>query len=593
MKPARLVLLLLCAFVCPQVSWAAEGPVANGEAAMPDRKGRQIEEIAEGGGTYSSLALGLKADGSDETKALNDALTQVSSHGGGTIKLAPTGRKIVISSGPITWPGNVNVEGCGKEGSNLITPKTAGCGFDLQYDDPEGFGKIRFLEKAHSYWHDVAVTDNSPKHDCSPFFFITNTVVDFDNVSINGTRARLDACNDVFILGANVPESTGKGTNDSFGGYGSTFHHIFASHVRRIALLQTAANGTDWDYIFGDGFNGCGDGKVATCSAIELNAPRSVPGGWPYGNVFSHLEIEQGTGPYATPPHKLYKHIVDFVANTILNAVIFVNASDVVDATDSVHIGKTASPEFVICGFPYYNNFPGCVSSENQGSYADLVLDPASWSIKVRTLYTAHIGSAEHPANDISFGTPNGSVTAAGAGRGPVTMIGGTNTVQPLSAPPAGGQAVAYIDQNGVQHPAELGGGNTIINSFCAGNIGAAAPAYYYLAPFSTGSNNCDATTNVPMRMPHACVAKNLHATGNGQGLTDDSCQVSVMHCKGSGSCVVASRLSCVAGTRRDNECSNTRDTELILAGDYYAVGVKSGAANDGCRNMRVSFECD
>lgn len=585
MKPAPLVLLLLCALV---------------SAPAGDDLEAKLKKFAEAGGTYSSLALGLKGDGSDETKALNNALGQVASHGGGTIKLSPTGRKIVISSGPITWPGNVNVEGCGKEGSNLITAKTAGCGFDLQWDDPNGIGKIRFLEKAHTYWHDVSVTDNNPKHDCTPFFFITNTAVDFDSISVKGTRARLDACNDVFILGANIPECTGEGTNDCFGGYGSTFHRIYTSHIRRIALLQTAANGTDWGYIFGDGFNGCGDGKVATCSALEVNAPRSVPGGFPYGNVFSHLEIEQGTGPWTTPPHKLYNHVIDFVANTVLNAVFFVNASDYVDATDSVHIGKTASPELVICGFPYYNSFPGCVTSENQGSYADLVIDPATWSIKVRNLYTAHVGTAEHPANDISLGTRNGSVTAVGAGRGPVTMIGGSNTVQPLNAPPAGGQAVAYIDQNGVQHPAQISGtataastAKTIINSFCAGSVGPAASTYYYLAPFGAGSTNCDATSNVPMRMPHPCVAKNLHATGNGQGLSENSCQVTLMHCKGSGACSVASSLTCRAGTRSNNECSNNNDSELIMAGDYYAIGVRTGAASDACKNMRVSFECE
>jgi len=588
MKPTCFLLLLLCAFLS-HLAWTSDDALASAEA-LPSDRNAQVEKFAEGA-TYSSLALGIKGDGSDETKTVISAVEQVAKHGGGTIKLAPTGRKIVISSGPITWPGNVNVEGCGKEGSDLIAVKTAGCGFDLRWDDPQGIGKIRFFERAQTYWHNVAVTDDNPKHDCTPFFFITNTVVDFDNVSINGTRERLNACNDVFVLGANIAgdkEFTDP-TKTVFGGYGSTFHHIFTSHVRRIGLLQTAANGTDWEYIFGDGFNGCGDGKVATCSAIEVNAPLAVPGAGPYGNVFSHLEIEQGNWG---GKHKNYKHVIDFMANTILNAVFFVNASDFADATDSVHIGKTASPELVVCGFPYYNSWPGCVSSENQGSFADLVIDPATWSIKVRTLYTAHLGTAEHPIDDLNLSTSNGSITGVGAGRGQVRMIGGSNTVQPLNAPPSGGQAVAYIDQNGVQHPAGLAS-STIINAFCMGNIGAAPSTYYYLAPFATGSNNCDSTSNVPMRMPRACRARNLHATGNGQGLSENSCQVSLVHCKGSGPCVVASNLTCRAGTRSNNECSNTRDSELILAGEYYAVGVKSGTANDGCRNMRVSFECE
>jgi hypothetical protein len=262
------------------------------------------------GPVYLTSVYGIKSDGSnDDTSAFQallnlvaNAYTTCSPNCGGTIQLAVTGHKTKISTGHLIIPPNVNIVGCGTEGHDVPDGiATAPCGLDLQYgSDP--YAKVYLQSKGQNYFHDLAIVDTS--NDCSTFFYVTQSVVHFQNVSIKGTQSALTGtpCNDGFILGGNYwnPIHIGEDGCTSytvpgcFQGYGSTFQNIWFSNTKRFFQLGTASNGSDFNYIFGDATNGYLAGEGA---AIEINASNvsaTHQGSFPYGNVFGNLHIEQG-----------------------------------------------------------------------------------------------------------------------------------------------------------------------------------------------------------------------------------------------------------------------------------------------------------
>jgi hypothetical protein len=162
-----------------------------------------------------------------------------------------------------------------------------------------------------------------------------------------------------------------------------------------MARLYKTANGTDWEYIFGDGTNGNGNGSIATGPAIEVDGSPG-PEGWPYGNLFIHIDIERGDFT-----KKIYTRVIDFVANTNSNAVLFVNSSDAPNEDESVHVGATAEPEFILCGFPWHGSGT-CVAHDKPG-YGNLVLDPSTGSVWTNKLFVGHVGTSANPVYDITL----------------------------------------------------------------------------------------------------------------------------------------------------------------------------------------------
>ncbi len=364
------------------------------------------------GATYLASIYGVKCDGStDDTTALLALVHLVhtsSMNGGGTIVLPSTGNwcKILgsLDDGGNGWPAEVNLVGCGMYGSQSSSaPARPACGLDLELNDTTA--KIRLITQGQTIFRDLAIVDENSTGDCtdavlgSPFFLITETVVHFQNVSISGAKSKLNACNDAFILGnRTVVMCGGSGLSACFEGYGSTFQNIYTANARRIALFNTAANGTDWDYVLADSTNG---NKISGVlgSAFEFNSPNTVGnGGEPYGNVFKNLAIEQGD-----TAQQNYQYALDIIQHAGPNSVFGISCSDVPMGVNQpcVHIGSTdVYPQMVLgCSTNSTPLFPGCVAMDGIGSYPDIVADlynsnPAFYS---RNYYGGNLGTSSHP----------------------------------------------------------------------------------------------------------------------------------------------------------------------------------------------------
>jgi hypothetical protein len=362
---------------------------------------------------YASLYGVVGSPSTDDTSHLAALFTTIehadaacSPNCGGTIQLPVTGNKTRID-GTLVIPPNINIVGCGMEGSDLVTTQTAPCGLDLRATDPNA--KIYLQDKGQNIFRDLAIVDNNPMHDCTPFFYVTAMVVHFQNVSIKGTQSAPAACNDGFILGGNVGGVTIDCINsfnvpDCFGGYGSTFQNIFFSNTEHLFLLGTASNGSDFDYIFGDATNGHSTGGTPDVSAIEINASAANhSGSYPYGNTFKNLQIEQGNAGSHTWQ---YLYGLNISQNAGVNYVFSITCSDVNNPQQAcVHIGSSSagvSPQMVLgCYTTSIPVFQGCVQWDDLGSYPHIVADlyNRNPAFSVRNYYGANLGSTTAPFN--------------------------------------------------------------------------------------------------------------------------------------------------------------------------------------------------
>jgi hypothetical protein len=293
-------------------------------------------------------------------------------------------------------------------GHQLGPTTTPPCGLDLQYEDSTA--KISFSGQGQVIFRDLAIVDNHSGECPSsgtppnyPFFFISGTVVHFENVSIQGEGQRLHACNDAFVLG---------NSTNTFTGWGSTFHNLYFSYVRRIALLGPDANGTDWDSISTDDNSGnSSDGTHPDQSAIEINCTSGHPC---YGNTFKDIAVEQGYGMSFT---QNYKYALDVIAYAGPNYVFGITCSDGPDLTWCAHIGSTSvDPQMVLGCHTRADSsldYEGCVLRDNISNYVDIVADPYKQSFFARNMYGTNLGQAAEPFNNLYLAV-NLSLAAAG-----------------------------------------------------------------------------------------------------------------------------------------------------------------------------------
>lgn len=359
------------------------------------------------GPTYLASLYGMACDGStNDTSALNSLIALVNNPngagadtGGGTIQLPVTGSYCVID-GQITWLANVNIEGCGAVVNQIpFYHGPPGCGLDLRYTGSSNGGyKVLMYVRAQSYWSNLAIKTGAGVSDCNPFFFIGGTVVHFDNVSITGSNQHLSACNDAFTLGANITSggcTDSKDYQDCFYGYFSTFHHMYFANTRHVALFGAAANDIDWDYVGINDTNGCSNGgMVADCSAFEFNTSDNSCGSSTYGNRLAHIAAEQGTQGMGAI--NIYKYLVDFKNCAFTNFVDWIDSSDAVSGSGSVHLSHTSPIEqiahnWIICGVSH--NLTACVFDETGTSnYTNSWLDARNLFMNVNNLNAVNIG---------------------------------------------------------------------------------------------------------------------------------------------------------------------------------------------------------
>jgi hypothetical protein len=201
MRSLILVILVIQLLACGSSAWA---------------------ELASG--AHVASEYGMVCDGStDDTTAINTALTALYNAGGGTLILP----SMCLINGQITLPNNgdpnrptqpsIRITGLGSATGWWESVFTGKSGLDLRSSTPPA--KILTLGAGKLEIDHITLVDNGS--DGNAFIFDTNTVLSAHDLTIQGTSSGLNAINDAIILGGSQDFWISNTTTTSFAGYGT------------------------------------------------------------------------------------------------------------------------------------------------------------------------------------------------------------------------------------------------------------------------------------------------------------------------------------------------------------------------------------
>jgi hypothetical protein len=345
--------------------------------------------------TFSAALYGVVGDGvTNDYTHLTNMISFLETAGlKGVIQLPATGHFTLISGPGIVMPPGIGIRGCGMQGNGYFDiPIKPNCGPDVEGTD--SYGLFQFLGKDTAYLQDLAVkTTNS----CSPIFYITNSLMRVQNVSVVGSASNTSACNDAFVLGGNVSMCINSEINpaDCFSGFGSTFDNIYVDQVKRVALFQSDVNQTWWHAVWVADNSGNGSGSE---SAFEMNCPHLACEG---NEIQIGVEMGQSGGIIVN-----YLYAVGLQSNAISNHIYVDTFDPHTGAIAAVHLDSTSFPNDIHCGLLHLGSPDlSCVDDANVLSGANTVFDPMHNRITVRNLTAIHLGTSSVPVNDIIFGS--------------------------------------------------------------------------------------------------------------------------------------------------------------------------------------------
>jgi len=368
--------------------------------------------------TYYATNYGVKGDDkTDDTQAMQALLNLVSSKGGGLIQIPCNGTWTLIASGTLQVPGNVNLEGCGKYGDDFNIPaSTPPGGFDLRYN---GEYKMEWLSWGQNTVRDMAFVDfNTNPTECAPFFYISNSVVDFEHFSVQGNVTapnQTGSCQTVFTFGANVVDCGGGGTHECFNGYGTEIFDGYLDKIQYAAIYNAGADGIYWLQDLGTSNNGNYQGKDSPQgSAFIFNATNAGHGLLPYGNTFQHIQWEMGDAQ--KPFHTNYIYAVDIQCCAGTNYFYDFDCADNEQAKACIHeasaVAHHIDHQYVdgceTGGWP----FPGCFAQDDlPTNYYNVFIDSADDLIMARQIFGTDLGSRTQGYNDLNL-VPGGYIYA-------------------------------------------------------------------------------------------------------------------------------------------------------------------------------------
>jgi len=383
--------------------------------------------------TYYATNYGVKGDDkTDDTQKMQALLALVHAAGGGTIQIPCGGNFTLIASGTLVVPGNVNLIGCGKYGSDFNYPITSPPGgLDLQYN---GVYKMEWLDFGQNTVRDMAFVDFNPNAtECAPFFYISNSVIDFEHFSVQGNATapkQTGSCQTVFTFGANVAVCNLGGINECFNGYGSEIFDGFFDKIQYAGVFNAGADGIYWLQDIGTSNNGNYQGTNSpqgSAFLFDATNTKDAPGGLhPYGNTFQHIAWEMGDAQ--APFHTNYIYAVDIQCCAGTNYFYDFDCADNEKAKGCIHVAAVAPnridhQEVDGCETGGWG-LPGCFQQDDfPTNYDHVLISAADDLIMARQIYGTDLGTQAQGYNDLNLaaggwifaregGAPSGSAFA-------------------------------------------------------------------------------------------------------------------------------------------------------------------------------------
>jgi len=241
----RTVLALLLVLL---ISTGAGATNLNYTAAQIDARLKTVHLLTD----YGAACNGT----SDDSQALSDALTAITTAGGGTLVidgLCKINSQIIIPNGGAAGTSSdagqtlnnqypIRIVGLGypdMNGSWAASRSASVSGLDLRYSGSgakiitRGLGS---LEISHLLLVDGGSANNTP------FILTTNTTLRVHDNALKGSSATVNSTNDGIILGG-TDGTPGNASTSPFQGYGTVIENNFFDQMRQTVVLYAHANG--------------------------------------------------------------------------------------------------------------------------------------------------------------------------------------------------------------------------------------------------------------------------------------------------------------------------------------------------------------
>jgi len=351
---------------------------------------------------FGAICNGNTTNAATDTAAINAALVQLNSEGGGTLLIK---NEICDITGSIVFPNDgltiphqnpIRIQGvAGYASGRTALP----AGNSILYF-VSGSGKAKLDTRGLGEVEIVDVTlQSGDTSGAVPFIQTTNTTLKIRNVAFVGANAGASANEDAIVLGGTTSSGTINGTATSpFQGYGTVIQNSYFSQIKRAIVAQTYANG--WvardNEVWADSGNATG-GVIEITGGVISAVQQFDTGIVLEGNV---LELVH------------YAYGVRCINGCELNSFIANNGYDNPSATAVVSIDSTSFNNLIIGGMQPGGSAPYLVDNGLNDTYLSI------------------------DANNLPSIIPYLNVIKAFIVPGSATFTGGTNktTIQPAAA---------------------------------------------------------------------------------------------------------------------------------------------------------------
>lgn len=209
--------------------------------------GQMQAELRDKGGTvFNVLAYGAVADGTtDNTTAVNAAISAALAAGGGIIYFPPAAGKYRINSqilipndsaSPVPHQKPLRFLGGGAHFAGIASPIYGESVLDLRYTGTTG--KIVTLGLGLLSFENITLTNGGA--DSLPFIYTTNTTLQIKRTAFIGSSAA-SPYQDAMVMGGQGTDADGT-VNGYFQGYGAVIEGNYFSYIHRGMYLQRHAN---------------------------------------------------------------------------------------------------------------------------------------------------------------------------------------------------------------------------------------------------------------------------------------------------------------------------------------------------------------
>jgi hypothetical protein len=300
----------------------------------------------KGGQIFNVKAYGAKGDGTtDDTAAVQDAITAAAAAGGGVIYF-PAGTYLLGTALSIPYvAGTPPLQKPLRFTGALMDTNGASWGHDLNggsilnlTETSDTLGKFDSRGAGYLEIDHLSLTDTGS--DSIPFIFVTNTTLHAHDLNFTSSQMQTSNVQDAIVLGGTNIADVGTANSDApFAGYGTVIRDNFFNRVRHAVIGYSYANGVQIvDNTIGNGSGSSDVGDAPIRFVGYGTGSQAETGGYIAGNLIEETFYYYGI-------RLLYSNNFNIIGNNAYDGGAHTTADiylDTQSTTNTISCGQTA-----------------------------------------------------------------------------------------------------------------------------------------------------------------------------------------------------------------------------------------------------------